>query len=319
MVAQKSSFLVLALCAAAAATAFMSVGCSKANNQSVLNPDTGKHPANWYIDHRTAFLSNPSQCSDCHGTDLRGGISGVSCFSANFNELTCHTSGPSGHPAGWSSPDSHGAAAKSFPNAAQTAGFSTCQACHGSDFTGGIASRTCLNTIGCHGANVAAPHSPAPWILSLTSTRTHTSTNSANGPVCGLCHLGGRTPPAYVTLPTGTTPGCFNNTLCHGEPACGTCHGTPPNGTVYPNIAGQHSPHITASTVISCSTCHFGAGAGTPLHMTGVVYVIFDTTYNANSGAAAYNAAAGTCSNIACHGSSRTQTATQAASSTSTP
>ncbi len=309
---KKFFFVILAV------ALFSITGCSKANDQSLINPDTGTHSANWYIDHRAAFLADPTACTDCHGSDLHGGISRVSCFSASFNGLACHAMGPSGHPAGWASPDSHGASAKSFPNSAQTTGFSTCQICHGSDFTGGLSSQTCLNTAGCHGANVFSPHSPGPWIITLTSSRTHTTTNPANGPVCGLCHLGGRTPPSYVTLPTGTTPGCFNNTLCHGEPACGSCHGIPPNGTAFPNVAGQHAPHIAASTAISCSTCHFGAGEGTPLHMNGVVDVIFDPAYNANSGAASYNAA-GTCSNIGCHGSSRTQTAAQASTRTSTP
>jgi predicted CxxxxCH...CXXCH cytochrome family protein len=294
-------------------------GCSTKNDKSLINPDTGKHSANWYVDHRAAFLANPGQCTECHGNDLHGGISAVSCFSSSFKGLQCHASGPSGHPAGWASPDSHGASAKSFPNSAQMTGFSTCQLCHGSDFTGGLASQTCLNTAGCHGAGIASPHSPAPWILSLTSSRTHTTTNPANGPVCGLCHMGGRTPPSYVTLPTGTTPGCFNNTLCHGEPACGSCHGIPPDGTAFPNVAGRHAPHMAASTVINCSTCHFGAGEGTALHFNGVVNVIFDPAYNAKSGTAAYNTATGTCSNIVCHGSSRMQTASQASTRTSTP
>ncbi len=169
--------------------------CSSPNTNSVLNPETGKHSATWIVDHRTAFLTNQATCTECHGSDLQGGISGVSCFSASFEGMTCHASGPSGHPAGWASPDSHGAAAELAPDATATKGFSTCQLCHGPDLTGGLAGQTCLNTAGCHGAAVAAPHSPAPW---RDTTRTHTPTNTANAPVCGLCHLNGRTPPSYV-------------------------------------------------------------------------------------------------------------------------
>ena len=53
---------------------------------------------------------------------------------------------------------------RSTPSTAAMTGFSTCQICHGPDLAGGsIAVQTCLNTAGCHGATVGAPHSPAPW------------------------------------------------------------------------------------------------------------------------------------------------------------
>jgi predicted CxxxxCH...CXXCH cytochrome family protein len=55
-----------------------------------------------------------------------------------------------------------------------------------------------------------------------------------------------------------------------------------------------------------------GAGSGTALHRNNIVDVILDPTFNAKSGAAAYNPASFTCSNISCHGGSRTQSVTQA-------
>src|SRR6266542_660085 len=69
-------------------------------NSPFLN-ESGKHPDNWIVDHRASYVSDPDACKECHGTDLKGGISKVSCFSAQFNGQTCHAGGPVSHPAGW--------------------------------------------------------------------------------------------------------------------------------------------------------------------------------------------------------------------------
>jgi DnaJ-class molecular chaperone len=277
--------------------------CSTPNTDSILNPATGKHSATWYVDHRTAFLKNQAACNECHGSDLHGGISGVSCFSAGFSGMTCHASGPSGHPAGWSSPTAHGASAKAAPNAATTSGFSTCQTCHGSDFSGGISTIVCAS---CHGGS--APH-PTAWI---TGTYVHTNTDTGNAPVCALCHTGGANspiPPPPSPAP-GATPGCFNNTLCHAVPGhavgwsdptvhgasakaapnsaalqgfstCQTCHGTDFSGgistVVCASCHGGSAPHPTAwitGTYVHtntdtgnapvCALCHTG-GANSPI------------------------------------------------------
>ncbi len=221
-------------------------GCSSSNKESGFNNETGKHVENWYVDHRAAFLDNPALCAQCHGTDLKGGLSNVSCFSASFSGMSCHANGPSNHPSDWDNPDIHGATAKAAPST--TSGFSLCQTCHGSDFAGGTIQKTCLNTAGCHGANVNAPHSPKPW---RNSIRTHANTNPDNAPVCALCHLGKRTPPSYAAIPAGTTPGCFNNTLCHaavGHPA----------GWADPNAHGATAKAApgTTSGFSLCQTCH---------------------------------------------------------------
>lgn len=87
-------------------------------------------------------------CADCHGLNLDGGISRVSCVS-------CHN-GPDGiihrpqHPAEWlatrdDSVHFHGVYASDFPTAC--AGF-----CHGDDLTGGIGP-SCFD---CHDARELA-------------------------------------------------------------------------------------------------------------------------------------------------------------------
>ncbi len=271
-------------------------GCSNPNSQAQLNPETGTHAANWYIDHRAAFLANQAQCAECHGADLHGGISNVSCFSTSFNGMSCHANGPSGHPAGWADPTLHGVSAKAVPNAATMSGFSTCQACHGSDFSGGTANIGCAS---CHGGS--APH-PISWI---TGTYTHTNADTGNASVCALCHTNGQNSPIAPPsppAPAGTLPGCFNNTLCHATPACGSCHGIPPDGTAFPNTAGQHAVHAGLGSYINCDTCHTGAGAGTANHQNGIADVSIAAAYNAKSGVAGYNASGLTCSNVSCHG-----------------
>lgn len=95
-------------------------------------------------------VSRPSavsadSCTECHGTDLKGGISKISCYS-------CH-SGPDGtvgHPDGWLSQNSnlsnyHGRYAKDYATA--------CTACHGPDLRG-PALPSCYN---CHDGSEWAP------------------------------------------------------------------------------------------------------------------------------------------------------------------
>ncbi len=278
------------------------------------------HPTSWVTGtytHTTTDTGNAVVCALCHTNGANSPIAPPSPPATAgtppgcFNSTLCHAQ--AGHPAGWSDPTQHGVSAKAAPNPSTTSGFSTCQTCHGNDFSGGTASTACDS---CHGGS--APH-PVSWI---TGTYTHTNTDTGNATVCALCHTNGANSPIAPPsppAPAGTAPGCFNSTLCHATPTCGSCHGIPPNGSTFPNVAGSHAPHMSANASVACSTCHLGAGSGTALHENGVVDVILDTTYNATSGAAAYAPASLTCSNIACHGSSRTQNATQAASRTSTP
>lgn len=220
-------------------------GCSSGPSSSSLDVQ-GNHPAGWVTStggtHAAFALPDGSACTECHGDDLTGGIANVSCFTASRNGVECHANGPTFqsltrlneaggnfhgtaltdnepfptvfHPTGWANPDAHGLSAKSAPGIASGVAF--CQTCHGDDFGGTGNAPSCLNNAFCHGSEVMSPHSPSPWRL---SARTHTNTDTGNAEVCALCHLGGGsvviTPPSPV--PAGVTPGCFNNTLCHGE------------------------------------------------------------------------------------------------------
>lgn len=148
------------------------------------------------------------------------------------------------HVTGWSSADSHGTAAKAAN------GFSSCQDCHGADFAGGISLTSCFT---CHGVN--APHPAAPW----RAARTHATTDESNAPVCALCHTGGANssvqPP--VPAPAGTSPGCFNATLCHAQPG----HAAGWNDPAAHGAAAKSAPTATQG-FSSCQTCHGTGLAG---------------------------------------------------------
>lgn len=223
------------------------VSCSKGNN-SVLDA-SGKHPANWIVNHREVFrslagaiddpaIANKSQCVECHGADLKGGVSKVSCFSQGFGAQSCHF-----HPAGFANPDSHGTTAKGFGT---SLGLRTCQGCHGSLYGGGVL--TAISCFPCHGVN--APHAKN-WATS--TTRLHSSTDSRNAAQCAECHAGGRflttigPPPPQ---PAGTPPGCFNNTLCHS--------GLHPAGWIDPAQHGATAKSQPGSDkgFTSCQVCH---------------------------------------------------------------
>ena len=198
--------------------------CSSPNSSAPTLDAAGKHVANWIVDHRLAALADQGgRCLDCHGSDLRGGISTVSCFSPQFNGQACHADGPGGHPAGWRDPALHGADAKSQPGS--DSGFSSCQGCHGFDFNGGVAGVSCFTpnrpTGPCHATNgvpSGSPHAPIPWKTYPAPTHTDTVDDEAgsNAAVCALCHTAGanlRNP--IITTYSPGKPGCFNSTLCH--------------------------------------------------------------------------------------------------------
>jgi hypothetical protein len=223
------------LCLVAVAL-LLAVGCAKKRSNSPFDPDTG-HPEGFFERHQAEFKSASETCLQCHGADMMGGIVQVSCFSLTNNDRSCHPGGPGGgHPAGWSVPGSHGVVAKSGTSA--SSGLASCKSCHGADFSGGSA----VSCYSCHGVN--APHAKAPW---RSGPLTHTNTNPDNAPVCSQCHQR-----------NAGTPGCFNNTLCHGEAA---------GHEVGWAKAGAHGAAAMASTpgLASCQACHgsnYGGGTG---------------------------------------------------------
>jgi hypothetical protein len=115
-------------------------------------------------------------------------------------------------------------------------GMLYCEGCHGSGLNGGSSGQSCLINSGCHGWS--APHARSGWDAGALS---HRSTDQRNANVCAQCHQS-----------AGGTPGCFNNTLCHGAGA------THPAGW---STRDQHGASAKAAPGASsgmqyCTTCH---------------------------------------------------------------
>ena len=234
-------------------------GCSKTNDNSTILDASGKHPANWIVNHREAFrrldgandspaIAGKSQCVECHGSDLRGGIVKTSCFSQSFGAQTCHF-----HPADFRSGDNHGATAKSFGD---SSGFRTCQGCHGTLYTSGVFAKTsCFAPASLSDPAFACHGVPAPlargWATS--ATRLHSTTDPGNAAECAQCHAGGKLLthlPQPPDQPAGTAPDCFNNTLCHS--------GLHPAGWIDPAQHGATAKSEPGSNkgFASCQLCH---------------------------------------------------------------
>jgi len=232
-------------------------------------PSGGTHTSSATLD----YIANggSSDCTQCHGSDLKGGISGVSCFA---NPAGCHHSPVAGWVAIPPAAQQHGVSAKKAPG---SSGFASCQICHGSNFSGGG------SKVSCYICHPLTPHAPRPW---RGSPYTHTDTNTANAPVCAQCHFPGsqNNPPNHpaTPAPAGTAPGCFNNTLCHGAGG-GAPHPVPFNDPVHYNTTSTtfqgatYPPGCTTCHDVSapstkvgpvCQTCHVAASPLTALNCT---------------------------------------------------
>ena len=84
-----------------------------------LTPTGGTHANSATMNY--IATGGSSSCTECHGSDLAGGISRVSCFA---NTAGCHH-GPIPN---WNTAAVHGATAKLAPG---SSGFASCQICHG--------------------------------------------------------------------------------------------------------------------------------------------------------------------------------------------
>jgi predicted CxxxxCH...CXXCH cytochrome family protein len=204
----------------------------------LATPSGGTHASTATLDY--IATGGSSGCTECHGSDLSGGISRVSCFG---NTAGCHHGPVTGWVAAPPAAQQHGVSAKKAPG---SSGFASCQICHGADF------RTPRGGFTCYSCHTLTPHAPRPW---RGLPYTHTDTDTANAPVCAQCHYpGSPNNPANhpaTPAPAGTAPGCFNSTLCHAE-------GGHAAGWVAVPPAPQ--PHGTAAKAANgfpdCQTCH---------------------------------------------------------------
>ena len=232
----------------------------------VEGPPFGIHPEGWtdvLVDHELfAVTLSWTSCaaSSCHGEELRGGLTGPSCFEAD-----CHP-GAGGPPAPHALP--HVAAADHGPAAKPDQFY--CRNCHGrpeNSFDGGfVADPAILNeasgdcsTLACH---PAAKAHPTNWEGTNDDTDpTYDSshqgiTEDTEDTSCALCHntIG----PGSGPLPGA--PSCFSANFTNADGVTSGCH---PSGVRAPHqlpftAAGLHGPDAK-NNLAFCQDCH-----GTP-------------------------------------------------------
>jgi len=237
--------------------------CSDGNSSAPAAIDgTGKHAVaigytNWVQQHwgeykeangGSADISSSTTCSQCHGTDLSGGTSKVSCFSATYQDrngatLTCHPNHTLGHPSSWVDPTSAGFHGKSSFNGKAVQGSATL------------------------GDDCGLCHSTSQNILLVGSAPSCLSTDPKYGIAC---HAGS---------PAVSPQGCVS---CHATPPDGT------GAAVTPNRSGAHAAHLALSVGCSSCHFKGGTGTDKHAAGNGLAYLNLSTGYKAQTGTFAY-------------------------------
>jgi hypothetical protein len=201
------------------------------------------HHSGWSGTHGQAFAENPSNCGGCHGADLKGGLAGVSCAS-------CHHSGWTG---------THGQAFAESPH--------SCKGCHGQDLTGALSGISCAdchhsgwsgthaqafaedpnNCKGCHGQNLRGALSGVSCISchhSNPTTYQHGGTARHIVPEnCDGCH--------GADLTGGHTSTSCKSSSCHpNRDKCAPCHKTLQSHPIH-TVSNNRGP-----TPLACEDCH---------------------------------------------------------------
>lgn len=234
----KPSFYLLAI-----ATVLALSGCGDKNPQAVFSPEAG-HPENWVTGHKTAGKSNTESCFECHGDDLKGGISKVGCTDCHLGSVE------KPHPLQWGSYAY--ARHSSYVTANGTSGCANA-ACHGATLDG--VPNSGVSCTSCHGkSGTTYSKHPSTW----SSIKDHGATVKGTGKSL------------LKTVNAQTTTTC-SNTKCHGAdlkgvflsgPACTSCHTADPatgNFIKHPTSWNTTlSGHKTTTDYTSCKSaaCH---------------------------------------------------------------
>ena len=287
------------------AGAFFFAGCSTGTSSGNLVDPNGNHPANFIATHRSFALPDGSACTSCHGSNLRGGIVNVSCFSASRNGVSCHANGPAFHPADWVDNKTRGTAAwhgDAYLDNTLINGLQ-CSACHTLGTSGTPGSGKCVT---CHFTFTAKPVRRIPvgdttvhnWTNFQTaghSKAAYANDNVVNA-VCQECHNAnirfGNPPPqchnCHAPFPL-FHPAGWSAVADHGAaakdapsanrgfPFCQTCHGTAFTGSGNaPSCINQSLCHGTSGNPATPSALNqaphakrqWRTSAGTPLTHT---------------------------------------------------
>ena len=189
-------------------------GCGDRKSQASLDPISGKHIDRWLPSgHKETARANIAACTDCHGLDLNGGISKVSC-------TLCHLGNAfSVHPVIWG----HFAYAfhAGFVETSPTGSASCAVAsCHGTDLLGGAGSGPSC-AVNCHMAGTAQAPQKHAWLAETTAENitghvAYFAANPIDYTTCrnNACHGGAGTtappPGVFVSGPSCLGLGCHD-------------------------------------------------------------------------------------------------------------
>jgi len=198
-------------------------------------------PSNWLPDgHMTAAKANITACTSCHGADLAGGISKVSC-------TLCHLGGPTSvHPATWVPLfTTHGPYAAAHGTAACTN-----QYCHGPTLAG----------VPNSGPSCTECHSLPFDATTIVCTACHSKQMGSRRPVLGLIGDFGQNPTILSHHVTGTADPTPDQ--------CRVCHDMSEHmaGTVRLRNSDTGATIVFSETTPStlepfCLSCHDASGA----------------------------------------------------------
>jgi predicted CxxxxCH...CXXCH cytochrome family protein len=218
--------LVTSICA----VLLVVVGCGTPNEKSAFDPDMQKHAADWiYAGHAGAAQAQVTSCTECHGEDLLGGVSMVSCSE-------CHPKGPSP--------------------------MTGCTSCHGNPPNGNAAP----NRAGVHALHFSFINGAGGECGSCHNKAGSKTANHYNGTV--EVHFTSNFDAksgAVIRNPDGTcsnvschggqtTPGWASGTSIDVGTQCTSCHiyGTTQYNSFF---SGKHDKHIN-DLHFPCNRCH---------------------------------------------------------------
>lgn len=311
-----SSLLKIATITAAGAALF---GCGNGNGSgsAALVDSKGQHKADYVHLHGADAQASIADCKGCHGNDLLGGISKVSCMSTDpVSGFRCHVTSPEDDPTGCVSchggPNAGGPFGNTAPNRQFAHGKHTlltgCDACHENAGAGTITHAKASAAGGYNRATVSlaagVQAKPAAPVRAYNNDGTCSAVS---------CH-GGQTTLAWSTGVMTIATDCL---LCHEQGTAPVVLGgtpTPQYNSFYSGIsAGSgnnlHEFHLRPTTLnasgnpVGCTDCHDGNTLNDyQKHFSGLAGNTF-TAPGATIGfsAGSYDATAKTCSNVACH------------------
>lgn len=283
-------------------------GCGDTDSKVVFSPDSGKHLSGWISGHKVSARADVESCRECHGENLDGGISLVSCMSPTaVSGFRCHATSPVGNPTGCVSchggpPNGpYGDTAPNRQNGHEKMAVLTgCNSCHLNAGTG---------TPG-H-ASAAATKATVALSTAFRAKTITTTFGYADGKCSGVSCHGGKVTPAWsdsLDLVANDNSVCYS---CHEQ---GTAPATPQYNSFYSGIkAGQnlHALHLQSTLQeVHCTDCHnIGILTDHQKHFGGINTNTFtapgDTIGNKGSSLPTkirnYNEATQTCSTNACH------------------